>query len=141
MYDLFSHLLTNRMSITINCTYIYIYFKHQLVSNQQNAVEFTQMPAHQIYSKPKKIFLRFITVRLQEIVWIKDLGGILDRKLTLLPRKENISGTARFFKNRKPRYYCITFVRSILEYCSALLRLHYCIHAQNISRGTSVGEY
>lgn len=85
-------------------------------------------------------------VELKEVDCIRDLGVIMDQKLTFKPHMDNIikraSGMLGFvIRNtklfRKPSTKILLYnslVRSILEYCSTVWRPHYAVHSLRIER-------
>lgn len=83
---------------------------------------------------------------LQRMEYVRDLGVIIDPKLTFLPHIENaikisskmlgfIMRNGKVFKNPKTKIMLYNaFVRSRLEYCSVVWRPHYATHSLRIER-------
>ncbi|KAI8438347.1 hypothetical protein MSG28_010913 [Choristoneura fumiferana] len=83
---------------------------------------------------------------LNEVDSIRDLGVILDGKLTFIPHIENIIKRAsrvlgfvirntKSFKSSKSKILVYnSLVRSILEYCSVVWRPHYATHSLRLER-------
>lgn len=84
--------------------------------------------------------------RIKEVNTIRDLGVILDQKLTFIQHIDNIIKRAsnmlgfiirncKIFKKEKSKILLYnTLVRSILEYCSVVWRPHYATHVLRIER-------
>lgn len=84
--------------------------------------------------------------KLEEVEVIRDLGVLLDRKLTFIPHIDNIIKKAskmlgfiirsgRSFRRSKTKillYYSL--VRSVMEYCSVVWRPHYAAHSLRLER-------